>query len=306
MAGVTAESWNQDSTNLGNLKFTDGIAQGLLGDGLVELTFTDVTDSAATSGGGTPSTNGNAGLKLLAAQEPISIVTNDQNNSFRIVAGKTEYAALSTAVRLVPSTMQNSTSLLPDGRYLVVHNGIAFELATTAADIDSFNSGVAFAGYVPMLRSDGGVAILISDNERMAAAFALSNVASTQACGYPSFTAPSGDPSAATYAFVMTCASGVSQRLTPLPDSPLFYTTLANSGLEVQTDRDTGIVSIETVGRFKPSFFATAPTAADTTYFNARKNADGVAFRARDVNGDGTMDYDVITADRIQVLYGVP
>ena len=54
------------------------------------------------------------------------------------------------------------------------------------------------------------------------------------------------------------------------------------------------------------SFFASALSTADQTYLNANKNADGVAFRAKDANGDGRMDYEFLTSTGVQLFYGLP
>ena len=86
----------------------------------------------------------------------------------------------------------------------------------------------------------------------------------------------------------------------------LFYTTIANAGLEALTDRNTGIIQIKNLGNFRPSFFASALSTADQTYLNANKNADGVAFRSKDANGDGRMDYEFLTSTGVQLFYGLP
>lgn len=246
------------------------------------------------------------GLNVQALQGPVEVVPNANDNGIRIKAGGQEYAAVSTATRVAPSTLTDGVSSLPDGRFLLVSNGYSFELASAPVDYGSFASAIAYANYTPNVRTDGGISIELSASERFTGAFAADNIAASGACGFPTFTAPTVAPTDAAYAFRMVCANGATQRITPLTDTPLFYSTLVNAGLETNTDRDTGIVTIASVGRFKPSFFVTVPTAADTTYFNARKNADGVAFRARDANGDGRMDYDVMTATSVQLLYGLP
>jgi len=248
-----------------------------------------------------------AGLRALAATtNDISVSANANNSGLRIRSGSQVYSVISTAIRIVPVTMPEGFSFLPDGRTVLVNAGYAFELAGTAVDLDSFISGVVFGGFTPSFRADGGVSIALGNNERFVGAFVISDINSDTACGYPSFISPSGNPASAAYAFTMRCQNGVTQAITPLTDSPLFYATLANAGLEVQTNRDNGIVSISTVGRFKPSFFVNPLSTADTAYFNQTRNADGVAFRARDANRDGRIDYEVLTSSGVQLLYGMP
>lgn len=246
------------------------------------------------------------GLNAFAATGPdISVQRNANNDGLRISSGGKEYSVLATAMRIVPSTLAEGLSTLPDGRLLLVNNGYAFELAGSPADIDSFLSGIAFAGYDTTFRADGGVSINVGSNQRFVGSFVVGDVASSTECGYPEFVAPTGNPASEAYAFQMQCENGVTQTITPLTDSPQFYATLANAGLEVQTNRDNGVVSIANVGRFKPSFFVNPLSAADQAFLDRVKNADGVAFRARDVNGDTVVDYEVLTATGVQVLYGV-
>ncbi len=247
-----------------------------------------------------------AGLNALAVTgSSIEIQESATDDSLRIVSNGKEYAVLATAMRIVPPTLADGLSTLPDGRTLLVTNGYAYELAGTAADIDSFLSGIAFAGFTTTFRTDGGVNIDVGNNQRFVGSFVIGDVAASNECGYPNFVAPSGNPASEAYAFAMQCENGVTQSITPLTDSPQFFVSLANAGLEAQTNRDTGVISIANIGRFKPSFFVNPLNGADIAYLDREKNADGVAFRARDVNGDTIVDYEVLTATGVQVLYGV-
>ncbi len=291
------ESLQTNSTNLFSIKLAvaDGLRTGTetLADSLV--TFVTIDSSVLAPG-----------LNAFAATGPdISVQRNATNDGLRISSGGKEYSVLATAMRIVPSTLAEGLSTLPDGRLLLVNNGYAFELAGSPADIDSFLSGIAFAGYDTTFRADGGVSINVGSNQRFVGSFVVGDVASSTECGYPEFVAPTGNPASEAYAFQMQCENGVTQTITPLTDSPQFYATLANAGLEVQTNRDNGVVSIANVGRFKPSFFVNPLSAADQAFLDRVKNADGVAFRARDVNGDTVVDYEVLTATGVQVLYGV-
>ncbi len=290
-------SLQNNSTDLFSLKLAvaDGLRTGTetLADSLV--TFVTIDSSVLAPG-----------LNAFAATGPdISVQRNATNDGLRISSGGKEYSVLATAMRIVPSTLAEGLSTLPDGRLLLVNNGYAFELAGSPADIDSFLSGIAFAGYDTTFRADGGVSINVGSNQRFVGSFVVGDVASSTECGYPEFVAPTGNPASEAYAFQMQCENGVTQTITPLTDSPQFYATLANAGLEVQTNRDNGVVSIANVGRFKPSFFVNPLSAADQAFLDRVKNADGVAFRARDVNGDTVVDYEVLTATGVQVLYGV-
>lgn len=290
--GISEDDFRVDVTR----QFVNGVSvYAHLGSSLNDVTITSVVDTASLG----------AGLNSLAATS-ISVESNPDNGTLRITSGNKVFSVLSTNVRIVPTTLAEGLSYLPDGRAVLVNNGLAFELAGAAVDLNSFVSGVAYGGFRPSFRPDGGVSIDLGNSERFVGAFVIGDVASPTACGYPSFVTPTGNPASEAYAFTMKCANGITQAITPLTDSPAFYTTLANAGLEAQTNRDTGVVTIASVGRFKPSFFINPLKAADTTFLNANKNADGVAFRAKDANGDGRTDYEVLTANGVQVLYGLP
>ncbi len=247
-----------------------------------------------------------AGLNVAAATGD-TITTDKETGTMAIKVGSANIIAVASAARLVPASVATGVTSLPDGRTLLVESGVAVDLAPTAVNTIGFTTAVYNAGFKMNFRENGSVGITLSANETFSGAFAYDSVGTTTAatCGAMTFTAPTGSPAAATYAFTAKCANGTTQRITPFAADTKFYSTLANAGLEVTTDRNTGTVSVGTAGKFKPSFFVKALTDADTTFLNANKNADGVAFRAKESNGDGKMDYEFITSSGVQVLYGM-
>lgn len=247
-----------------------------------------------------------AGLNVSAATGDTA-TADSETGTIAIKVGSANVVAVASAARLVPSSVATGISSLPDGRTLIVESGVAIDLAPTTVNTLGFTAAVFNAGFTPSFRENGSVGITLNANETFSGAFAYDSVGSTTAstCGAVSFEAPTGSPAAASYAFVAKCANGTTQRITPFAADATFYTTLANAGLEATTDRNSGTVNIANVGKFKPSFFVKALTDADSTYLTANKNADGVAFRAKESNGDGKMDYEFITSTGVQVLYGM-
>lgn len=247
-----------------------------------------------------------AGLNVSAATGDTA-TADSETGTIAVTVGSANVIAVASAARLVPSSVATGVSSLPDGRTLIVESGVAVDLAPTTVNTLGFTAAVFNAGFTPSFRENGSVGITLNANETFSGAFAYDSVGTTTAstCGAVSFVAPTGSPAAASYAFVTKCANGTTQRITPFAADAKFYTTLANAGLEATTDRNSGTVTIANVGKFKPSFFVKALTDADSTYLTANKNADGVAFRAKESNGDGKMDYEFISSTGVQVLYGM-
>lgn len=244
------------------------------------------------------------GLNFSAATAGYTVTTDSTTGNMTLTNGVQKYVAASPASRLVPSTVPNGISYLPNGTAVLVGNGVATELAPTAFDKAGFSSAVTAAGFTLSYRSNGTISIALANSERFSAAFAYDDLGTAASCGVISITSPTGNPASASYAFTLKCANGPAQRITPITDNAKFYTSVAGAGLNANTDRNTGIVHIPTVGSFKPSFFVTPLSINDTAYYNANKNTDGIAFRAKDANGDGKTDYEVISSDGVQVLYG--
>ena len=244
-----------------------------------------------------------AGGNLFAATESPDIAI-DSAGRLTYTNGTEKYIGKSI-VRFVPEEIPEGVSRLPNGKTLSVRFGVATEVAPAAFDEASFSAAVSGAGFTLSYKDNGSIAIVLNNNETFSGAFAYDNLGTTTSCGAVSFTAPTGSPTDADYAFIANCADGATQRITPFANTDAFYTTLANAGISASTDRNTGIVTIPAVGSFKPSFFVTPLSVNDAAYYNANKNTDGIAFRAKDANGDGKTDYDMISATGVQTMYGL-
>lgn len=270
--------------------------------------FTVAQLIALSLGGGTSTTPAlQGGGNFLAATTGYTVTTDSVSGNMTLSSATEKYVAAKPVSRLVSAAVPTGISYLPNGTAVLVGNGVATELAPTAFDSAGFRTAVTAAGFQLTYRDNGTIAIALgSGGDRFSGAFGFDNLGTATSCGAMTITPPTGSPASAGYAFVVNCANGPKQRVTPIADNELFYTTVGNAGLNARTDRNTGIITIATVGRFKPSFFVTPLLAADQTFFNANKNADNVALRARDANGDGRTDYDVISSTGVQVFYGMP
>lgn len=272
--------------------------------GGVELSVEEIL---ALNLGGAAGTAGQltGGLNFQSATTGFTVTTDSTTGNMTLSNGTEKYVAANPVSRLVPDSLPEGISYLANGTAVLVGNGVATELSPTAFDQAGFTSAVTGAGFQLTYRDNGTISIALANNERFSGAFAFDNLGTATSCGAISITSPTGNPKAASYAFEVKCANGPTQHVVPMVDNATFYTTIANADLNASTDRNTGIVTINTVGSFKPSFFVTPLSAADTTYYTANKNADGIAFRSSDKNGDGKTDYEVLSADGVQVLYGL-
>lgn len=244
-----------------------------------------------------------AGGNLFAVTETPDIAIDDTGRL--VYSTSTEKYIGSTLLRFVPESIPEGVHNLPNGKTMIVKFGLATEIAPTAFDATSFNAAVSGAGFTLSYKDNGSIAIALGNNETFSGAFAYDNLGTATSCGVTTFTAPTGNPTDAGYAFIANCTEGATQRITPFANTDAFYTTLANAGISASTDRNTGIVTIPTVGSFKPSFFVTQRTLNDTAFYDANKNAEGIAFRATDANGDGKTDYAMISATGVQVMYAL-
>ena len=245
------------------------------------------------------------GGNVFAATAEQPVFSNTSNGLLISFEGAT-YSAVSNTQRIVPSLLSDGLYTLPDGRLLYVSAGKALEVTGGSLNNDAMGAAITNAGFTVLDGPDGSVKINLGNNERFAGTFALDNIGTAStACSSVSFNAPAGDPTSAAYVFEMVCSDGAKQRITPSVDNAAFFDVVTNGGFNLRTNRDTGIISIDTVGNFRPSFFVTPLSVNDTAYYNATKNADGIAFRASDANGDGKTDYEIISATGVQIMYGL-
>ena len=222
-----------------------------------------------------------------------------------ITSGDSKFITRYFDTIIMPSFFPNDFYPTPEGQILFVANGIGYKIAPTAFDSAGFGAAVSSAGYTAISRPDNSIAIDLGAGQHFAGAFAYDNVGTAASCGTTTLTAPTGAPASSGYVYTVNCSSGISQRIAPYPYHADFFTSLDNANIGYLMDRSLGVIAIDTVGLLKISFFVTPLSTEDTAYFNANKNTNGIAFRAKDANGDGKTDYEVISATGVQLMYGL-
>lgn len=249
-----------------------------------------------------------AGAQVSAATAA-SITQDEVTGTLKIELGAEAYTGSTLAIRALPTGTPDGVSFLTDGRALLVRSGVAMELAPVAADGIDFLAAAANAGFAATVRNDSGSFTLdLGNNQRFAGAFAYDNLVGKNLsnCGGMTFAAPTaGSINSANYAFTATCGtSGVVQRILPFPDNTNFFASVAGRGAAATLDRNTGIVTITGVGRFKLGYFVNAPTTAESTFRTANADTQGIAYQGGDFNGDGRLDFKIISESGVQLLYG--
>ncbi|MCP5343502.1 MAG: hypothetical protein H7A05_02680 [Pseudomonadales bacterium] len=244
--------------------------------------------------------------QLLAATAAEPSFSQTDNGATLVSYEGQNYIASIGSGRIVPSVLSDGITVLPDGSLLYVTAGTSTELSAAPVNDEALSNAIIAAGYSEITRNNGVINIGLGNNERFAGVLAYENIGSNVAgCSSVSFNAPTGNPASTDYVFTMSCDDGAVQHITPFPDSSVFFDTVTNAGFDVRTDRNTGVISIEGVGNVRPSFFVTPLTDNDTTYLNANKTAEGIAIRSTDANGDGKTDYEVISENGVQLMYGL-
>lgn len=239
--------------------------------------------------------------------EEADIVVDEATGAVKVILPGETYAGAIVSVKSVPASVPEGIRIRRDGRGVIVTGGVAVELAPVALDLLSFAAGVENAGFEFSMRNNATVSLNLGNNERFSGAFAYDNLDGqdvTTNCGAVSFAEPTGALNSAEYSFGVSCANGIEQKVQPFVDNADFFRSVEAAGFAVRADRDSGMVTIAGVGTMKPSFFVAPPTAAELEFHAANKDSFGIAFQAGDVNGDGLVDYKVISASGTQVLYG--
>lgn len=249
-------------------------------------------------------------VSVLAAESNESTVTTDENTgTMTFNLSGTTFKVRPLAVKAVPSGVSASIDMLADGRVVIVtEEGVALEVAPTASDLISFAYGVEGAEFPLTMRDDGSFELALAGDDKFTGTFTYEDAGSTssEACGDVTFAADATEVNAPSYAFTMTCENGDTQRIVPFVADSNFYETVDDADIIVMTDRNTGIISVTGIGLFKPSFFSTAPSDAEAEYQAQNADSNGIAFMPVDANGDGKMDYKIVSESRVQIMYAIP
>jgi hypothetical protein len=252
--------------------------------------------------------DGRTGTVTAVTAEESEIIVDAETGAVTIILPGETYAGAIVAVRSVPAVVPNGIRIRRDGRGIIVTDGIAVELAPVALNLGGFTSAVEDAGFGFTLRNNATISLDLGGGERFSGAFAYDNLTGQEVsnCGAISFTDPTGPANAAGYAYGVNCANGVTQKVQPFVDNADFFQSMDALGIAARANRDNGFITLPGIGQFKPSFFVTPLSEAEQVFHAINKDEFGIAYQTMDLNGDGIVDYKVISAAGAQILYGAP
>ena len=258
--------------------------------------------SLATSDDQTQMTAADAITNSLPSGSTLNI--NNDTNTGLITIDDDNFPVNVASVALVPESIPEGLTILPDGSALSVSGGIASTLLPAPQDPVAFASALGSIGDVSF-DDDGSIAIT-SSSFNFSGTFAFDAVgASGSSSGGASIAAPTGSPADPSYTYTVNYPDGTSQNILPYVSDDDFFDSLGGQGLNVSTNRSNGVLAVGE-SNYKPDYFVTPLSSTDQSFLNANQDSTGTAYRAVDVNGDGVTDYEVISASGVQVVYGVP
>ncbi|MEX2335380.1 MAG: hypothetical protein WD600_14060 [Pseudohongiella sp.] len=245
---------------------------------------------------------------LAATASPLIDRDPDSGEILITMPNGEQYLTQLTAVRFLPSEDLTGMVETSNGAHLIYTDGLALDMSAIPVNTDALFSAVIDMGYVPSLRNDGVLSIELGNGERFAGAFGFEDISGGDGdCSEVTIKdATPVYPVASEVAFIAECSNGVTQRISPAIDDTTLYAMLQADGLNVTTNRFSGVISIEGVGSFRPSYFVTPLQPADNNLLAFNGNPWDVGLRAVDTNSDGIMDYEFVTRNGVQLIYSVP
>jgi hypothetical protein len=249
----------------------------------------------------------------LGSALPGSSLATDGNGALLLRTNAAQEQAPRIPIQVVSTeAVDESTQALTelaDGLVVAGSGGFAFLLAPVAWNPAAVTSALAQWGDV-IQSADGRLEILATtlDPERhFTATFTFRGVSSAMATTaaaelLPPQTTDTADPR---HLYTLRYADGIEEVLQPIVAAPGFMASLAARQLSVRFDRNQGMLTINDQN-FRPAYFVEEADADARTFLAA--NADGfdLAFRPGHGNTDGIVDYQIISPQGSQWLYGQP
>ena len=217
--------------------------------------------------------------------------------AFASDSGATE--AFVTGVAIVPDSVPQGVFVSPDGSALIIADCVAISLAPSPADPVEFVRAIELVGggeFITTIRDNGALALTHAPSgDAINITFPFDVIGSGEPGTMTSFTLPQGnDPVDPEYLIDVTFEDGSTQSLVPMIAAPQFYDSVTALGLEMETDRSTGVITISGY-RFRAGYNSWPATNFEILYWNRSADAFGVAYIPTDANGDGVTDFNVVT-----------
>lgn len=221
-----------------------------------------------------------------------------------IQAGTKFVPAFMVESAVVGSTIPAGIVVDANGAAIAIKNNLAATYVPASRDLVGLVTALEKANLQVTIESDGSLNLVTPTGGRFAGTFGFTDVKKGTLTSAPvTFTQPTGDPKTTNYFYTVNYSDGSSQRVAPYVAADGFYSSLSALKFRIQTDRSTGVIVGPGNIRYRPSYFLQPNTAADLVYHGAARDRFDISYRRADMNGDGLMDYEVITSIGKQVLY---
>lgn len=285
------------SFNPAQFAFNGNTADALFEDGLKSSFAAELVDSGQAALGITR-------LRInLNSLSPAAATVTDPHRLMSAVtaSGELEIPLRFISASVVPSTFPTGLSMTADGMAVVTSARLASTVVPAPYDPLALKADFRSTGLVSITER-GNVRVQLS-NLLFSGTFDYNGISPGVPVSTTTVTSPTGSPASPAHVYALTYRDGTRQTLQPLVADDNFIASLRSRGLSVQTDRTTGVVTVEGM-RFRPSFYVTPLDVQTRAFLAANKDAKGLAYRGiGDANGDGVSDIEVISELGVQVAY---
>lgn len=294
---------NSDGASIVVTVITQGsLSIELFADGSVKLSFAGFT-SQSSEISLPASLRGNSDVSALTSG------SNSTVSDFANIALNSDLLANVTLVEIVGSNVQQGTFETSSGNISIVSDNIRTTVSPASINLQALLTSANSVNAEVTLLPGGGMEF--SDGVVVASAgfgFEDATDFDPSTAGAATFGSPTGqDESDADYYFTVDYANGGgTQKLQPLIRDNAFFDSVAGYGYTVSTNRATGIITIDGVGDFRPSYVVSNLSFGDRVTHNLNKDSSGVSYALTDANSDGIADALVFTDSSVQLVYGMP
>jgi hypothetical protein len=285
------------SFNPAQFEFNGNTADALFEDGLKSSFAATLVDSGQTALGITR-------LRIdLNSLPPAAAPVTDPHRlmSALTASGELEIPLRFISASVVPSTFPAGLSMTADGMAVVTSERLASTVVPAPYDPLALKADFRSTGVVSITER-GNVRVQLS-NLLFSGTFDYNGISPGVPVATTAVSSPTGSPASPAHVFALTYRDGTRQTLQPLVADDNFIASLRSRGVSVQTDRTTGVVTVEGM-RFRPSFYVMPLDVQTRAFLAANKDAKGLAYRGiGDADGDGLADVEIISELGVQVAY---
>ncbi len=200
---------------------------------------------------------------------------------------------------VVSSLVDNETYDMPDGTKMHILSGISMHCAPASIEPLAVMTEFDSLGFNASLKNDGRISLQSGNEGVMLGGSFGWNVTrdNSVSAGAMSFEVQGTDIASESFSLLVRYADGSAQALAPSIVAYDDFINFLDAALpdQYRIDRDTGVIDLSSIdaGLWRPDYTFT-PLASmseeETSWYEGHKDGNGIAFDARDENGDGFVD----------------